>query len=473
MKTSQLKTISIIILFVLLLSACGKTSEPELTATPAPTSTPVPPTATPVPEDILAEAWQAYENNDLDTALEIAKQVRDQNREIGAESGDSYALIGLIEAAENKDNSALLRFEKAYTLGYENAEIQESLIGFFQAAIEDLNNENHSTYSPLTIKPNIDYLRGYLERLEELDPLNPTLERYSDWLHPQVFNPENYTEEELSADEITNLLEGVYRWITFSEGNTYFSELHEKYPDNPITMVMLATYEFYNENYLDALELYTAAVGIEPGILQAWEFMGYSFEEIGAMEHAREAYIHCLLLDKNNRDADYRLKELSGDLRWWPKDFFEDYGFGMYYNGTATLSILGDTATNQAGVAQSEDDLIFFQLTWQTETGAELNDEHLQAMMVSTMDANTPRFKSEFLTFDYGEVPMIYRNFTYKIIGSQDWADGVIIGWYSEGITFILELCLVEDGYDHEYLNWLMATYIETFTADPLLDTNS
>ena len=453
-----------IFIFLFLLSACGKTPEPELTATPEPSATPILATPTPSPEEMLAEAWQAFEDNDLDTSREIAEAANDQAKSNGEESGEALTLLGLIEIENGKSGTALIHLEKAQEMGYESEELFSAIDSIFSRRVNERVAELYNTFDPDSIQADVHHAQEYLEKLVALDPNKPETVELTQFLLRAPFDPEDHTEADFPVDEIKNLLDIFEDDRDFNPTNTYFEELHDRYPENPIALFVYGVQQLWTDEYDEAIELLSKSVAIEPNYDNSWYYLGITYEWIGLPVHARDAYINCLILNPDNENAYESLAELNNWRGGWEDRSFETVGFTMQHFFNETFTPVG-RATSKSGIMESENFLIFVNITWNPD-GGDQSQENLQQQIVNAMDVELPGFKSTFKNFDYGSVPFIYRDYSYRLLGSSVYADATIAGAFCGDTVYVFDFRFLEDGKEFEEMHYLMPLYLETFSCE-------
>jgi tetratricopeptide (TPR) repeat protein len=474
MKTSRLRKLSILLVLVLLLAACGKTEESLPADTPEPTETPIPPTATPSAADILPDAWQAYEDEDYDTAQELAEQARDLAEDSGEESGEAYALLGLITLETGTTARAYYYFEDALELGYQDERVADALSPVYSELIDELIAEILISYDPDTILADLDQAQEYLEDFQLFVPDNPQIDQYSQFLHPEVFDPANYAEADFPTGEIETLLARIESRDIINLNNNHINGLIEDYPENPVVLFISGVKHLWDDEYEEAIDLFSSSTEIEPGNHIVWEYMAYAYENLGAIMHARDALINCLLLNPENNYAYDDLGWMNNWRSYWEDTSFSFFGFTMEHSWDDEFLPIGSASPTEGIVEaesifnQGEDDewAMLIQISWQPADSASQTTQELQEQISGSLNVNTPRWKSEFKTFDYGAIPIIFREYGYLLPGGSESADAIIAGGFCGDTTYIFDFRYLQDGYELEDLRWWIALYLESFNCE-------
>jgi tetratricopeptide (TPR) repeat protein len=480
MKTSHSKFLLILLSAALLLTACGKTETAAPTDTPAPSATPVPETPTPAfsIDDILEEAWQAYDDEDYETARELVEEARDALKVNGEEDGEVYGLLGLIELETGTTGSANFYFDKAQELGYENDLIAEKLAAGSAATILEELAEHLITiltsYDPDAVLSSIESAKGLLTEYEAMGGDPSDVEEIAALLNPADFDPANYVEDNLTVDDIENLLERLSSFSFLNLHNNFIDSLEEDYPDNPFVLYVIGARHLWDDEFQKAVDSLTSSVEIEPGNKDAWVYLGYSYVNMGLIIHGREALTNSLLINPDNEDA---YEELAWMNNWRPylvNSDFATYGFSFDYFPFSEFKPDG-RANRQAGIINSEltmnedeDDewSMLIRISWEDEGNISQTNQHLEEAVSNAMNVNSPGWKSTYQDFDYGTVPIIYREYGYRLPGSSSYADAIIAAAYCGTTTYVFDFRFLQDGTELDELRWYMMLSLESFACD-------
>jgi tetratricopeptide (TPR) repeat protein len=480
MKTSRRNFLLTLLIAVVLLSACGKEEPPAPTDTTAPSATPIPATPTPAVsiDDTLANAWQAYEEEDYQTARELVEEVRDFLKLSGEENGEVYGLLGLIELETGTTGSANFYFEKAQELGYENGLIAEKLsAGSAAVILEELDQMVTSirySYDPDEILSSIESSHELLDEYLALGADPSEVEEVTTLLNLHEIDPANYVEDNLTLEDIQNLMDRLSTFTTLNLHNNFIDSLEEDYPNNPIVLYVIGARHLWDEEYQKSIETLTDSLELEPGNEDAWVFLGYAYLNSGLAMHSRDAFTNSLLLNPDNEDA---YEELAWLNNWRPyliNSDFSNYGFSFDYFPFSEFTPDGQVKM-QAGIIENEltmnegeDDewSMLIRISWEDEGNINQTNQHLQEAVSNAMDVNSPGWKSNYETFDYGTVPMIYRDYGYRLPGSSSYADAIIAAGYCGTTTYVFDFRYLQDGTELDELRWYLMVSLESFSCD-------
>jgi tetratricopeptide (TPR) repeat protein len=463
LKTSHIKVIVIFLILSVLLGACVKDELPAPTDTPAPTSTPVPPTPTPSAGDLLVEVWQAYEDGDYQTAEDLAEKARDLAGEDDLARGEALALIGLSVLETGTIGRAVYSLEEAQEMGFQNDRV-DSIIGeAYTEKIDELLAEIDLSYAPQTLVTNIELAQEYLNTLQSLVPGYPT-ERYTQSLYPEPFDPANYVEPNFPLAEIENLLQRLANVDRLNLNNAHIDDLIEQYPENPVVLFAQGARALREGEALDAMGFLENAVEIDPGNPDVWAYLGYTYYWLGLRLHAHDANVSSLILNPDHSLAYWNMVDLHNDYDRWETEEFEDLGFSFFHMSNDSF-VMVDNPTSANGVLQIENtqEKLFIQITWRTIAADDQTQSSLEQELIDALDVNAPGWKSPYTTFNYGVVPITYRDYSYRIPGSSDYADASIAGGYCNGIMYIFDFRFTEDGYELDELHMILSAYLESF----------
>jgi tetratricopeptide (TPR) repeat protein len=459
----SLKPITVILfLFIGSFSACSQTEQPGPSASPDITST-----QPPAHSEVLLPAWQSYENEDYQTARLLAEEVRQDAEAAGDDNTEATALIGLSEFQLGQGGTALFYFEQAEQQGYQNPQMTEAQVAIYTDYIQSLITDLYTTFHPGEIKADIHKAQDYLSKLELVDPASSQLKEFSAFLRPTPLNIGDYANSDLTRSQI----EAIFDELNDEELEFLDEEfalfLYDRYPSNPLAMYFYGVMMMYKQNYPEALDLISSSLEEEPGNIGAWMYLGFVYENLGLFEHARAAYINCLIMDLEHEAAYRQLDSIRSWRGYWFDNSFGGMGFTITHSFYDDFTTFGSRNPSE-GAMQTAEDFIQIRVTWQIVPEASQTTDFLKNLMIDSLGTIRYRLVGSFNAFDYAKVPMIYQNYVFFTENNSDYANAVIIGGYCGDSVYMVDFQNTDDSYDRRDMHWIMAVYLETFSCDEL-----
>lgn len=421
-----------ILLLTVLLTACGPAAVAEPTAAPIPTTLPTP-TTPPTPEDILAAGWQAFDDDALENAEAIARQLLDTHDLAYETETGAKALLGMTELANNQTRQALEDLEEARKQGYTDREIAPVMFDAYIGLIENNIEQLYQTYDFETIqtlsKETTDLYRIMNHLPKEVKDIPQEIIDLVDRNNIQYmyidFGGEPF---DLLVEGETLLDQGAY-----AQAQEKFEAALEILPDNLILQLLLGRISVELGNYDQAIAQFNQILAQEPNAYHAYTWLASIYETINLPQHAHEAIINLAFISNKDLESILDIQEAVETYQQsMQPNLFNQYGFSLSLPFEFTLlDIQGNETTGLAFIQEVERGLVIVWGLPGTETFEEITslEEWINTPPEELASLGTMELVGEPIVFPYNPEKIYVQQFTFELSENMGSILGIKAGW--------------------------------------------
>ncbi|HSB89566.1 MAG TPA: tetratricopeptide repeat protein [Anaerolineales bacterium] len=419
---------------------------PDATGTQPPSTTTPKPIATASPSvdpSLVDAARRALTQGDLPMAVDLAQAV--------------------LEVDPNNSQAALVLSAAQNATGNYSAAI-EALLAVEVVKVEDADDLNAMLDAYVALSRatfNEDLIRGAIEGADSVaDRLLTVAPDSADFSLGAVLlgSAPNYAVDVSGATEEAIIhfqaAEELYGAGRFDDAATEYEEALSAYPGFSLAAIYLADSYFAKADYASAESLLAKTLQDDPTLIQAWDFLGHTYERMGLWRHSRISYLSALMLDPNDDFAWDGLRRLAESYSAWTTSYFDEFNLTITLPPALVASEiligeLGPASRDHGGFSLSPPDhSLIVTFSWQP-LAADKSPSDLVPGMLSDVVGHLPgaEQRTEVDRFPYATFPLWYVEFLYTPPSQPNPNVSFAASWACQGTLFNLQLALPTEDF--------------------------
>jgi|WetSurMetagenome_2_1015567.scaffolds.fasta_scaffold10514_4 tetratricopeptide (TPR) repeat protein len=256
----------------------------------------------------------------------------------------------------------------------------------------------------------------------------------------------------ISPEAVTDFQEGEKNFNTknFKEAQRYYELALRKDPEFHLASLYLADTYISQGDYKTAISKLESLLGQHPELIQGWEFLGDSYQEMGLWKHAWAAYVTGLMLDQENTKIQDAMARLFGKYELWRGSYLDQYEIPLKLPLDALIEEKPLNNTTEVNieqgsvVAQSHDPYIEYMVAWSRfPTNLSYDEEKaIPHQILEDMSSGFPNINSlgEPHRFLYSAAYIFFEDYHYQNIADKNNLIGTNISWICGRKLYLVQI---------------------------------